>query len=116
MNVHASSPRPPACLTRRITLALLGALSLAVLPTKADAQPRPSCAPRDQVLRQLEREFGETPVALGIARAGDAVIEVLASDGGATFTLILSLPNGQSCLLAMGTDWQFVFGRKGKGA
>lgn len=114
MNTCASNGCSPACPIRLSSLAFLGALSLATIPTNSDAQPGLSCAPRDQVLKRLEQEFRESPVAMGIARAGEAVIEVLASDGGASFTLILTLPNGQSCLLATGTDWQFVFTLKGR--
>jgi hypothetical protein len=33
---------------------------------------------------------------------------VLTSDDGATWTIIVSMPNGMSCLLAAGEDWQVV--------
>lgn len=97
----------------RVLIALtLGALGLGTIPTKAVAQPM-NCGPRDQVVRQLEGEFGETSVAMGIAQNGAGIFEIFASEGGASFTLIISLPNGQSCLVGTGTDWQFVFMLKG---
>lgn len=111
---HHGSTAPPARLYRHPRLAFLAVLSLGVGATKVDAQPVPNCGPRDQVVRQLEREFRESPSAMGIAHGGSAIVEVFTSDGGATFTLILSLPNGQSCLLGAGTDWQFVFTLKGR--
>jgi len=34
------------------------------------------------------------------------LIELLTASTGATWTLIITLPNGPTCLLAAGQDWQ----------
>lgn len=90
-----------------LLLALLaGALLVGAGP--AAAQAPLACAPRDHVLRTLARDHGETPVARGLTAAG-AVLEILAAEGGTTFTVLLSLPDGRSCLVDSGEGWEFVF-------
>ncbi|HTO84872.1 MAG TPA: hypothetical protein VMQ73_21805 [Methylomirabilota bacterium] len=66
-----------------------------------------ACSQRDDVLAQLGSKYKEAPKAAGVANNG-GLIEVLTSDEGKTWTIILSMPNGTSCLLAAGEDWQSV--------
>ena len=66
-----------------------------------------ACSQRDDVLAQLGTKYKEAPSAVGIANNG-GLIEVLTSDDGSTWTIIVSMPNGTSCLLAAGEDWQSV--------
>jgi hypothetical protein len=82
---------------------LLLAAALA-LPTAAVAAS-PSCAPRTELLKQLSARYSEAPVAVGLASNG-ALIELLTSGSGSTWTLIVSQPNGASCLVAAGESWQ----------
>lgn len=76
------------------------------VPTAASAAPMP-CSERDEVLAQLGNKYQEAPVSIGIANNG-GLVEVLTSTDGSTWTIILSMPNGQSCLVAAGEDWQDV--------
>ncbi len=74
------------------------------------AQPVP-CAPRDTLLTVLEQKYGEVPVAVGVTgtgvgTSGGALVELLTSKGGTTWTLILTMPNGQTCLIASGEGWR----------
>ena len=64
-----------------------------------------SCSQRTDVLTQLGTKYKEAPSAIGLANNG-GLIEVLTSDDGSTWTIILSMPNGTSCLLAAGENWQ----------
>jgi hypothetical protein len=82
---------------------VLAALSLP-LPALAGQM---ACSQRDDVLAQLGSKYKEAPSAAGIANNG-GLIEVLTSDEGKTWTIILSMPNGTSCLLAAGENWQSV--------
>ncbi len=66
-----------------------------------------ACSQRDDVLAQLGNKYKEAPSAVGLANNG-GLIEVLTSDDGATWTIIVSMPNGTSCLLAAGENWQPV--------
>lgn len=84
-------------------LAALTAGVMALLPWPALAAP--SCMPRDQALSWLAERYDERPVAQGLASNG-ALLELLASPDGGTWTIMLSTARGVSCPFAAGTDWQ----------
>ncbi|HLB81266.1 MAG TPA: hypothetical protein VJJ77_12260 [Dongiaceae bacterium] len=75
------------------------------LPVTAIAAPPMSCSPRTDVLSQLAQKFKEAPVAVGLANNG-GLLEVLTNGTGSTWTIIITMPNGVSCLVAAGEDWQ----------
>jgi hypothetical protein len=74
-------------------LALVTAIAL---PLPAMAAGNMACSQRDDVLHQLGDKYKEAPSAVGLANNG-GLIEVLTSDNGATWTIIVSMPNGTSC-------------------
>jgi len=74
------------------------------LPTLAVAGS-PLCAPREKLLKQLSTRYKEVPVALGLASNG-SLIEVLTSDKGSTWTIMVTQSNGASCLVAAGEGWE----------
>jgi hypothetical protein len=89
----------PALLARTlVTLALL-----ALTPT-AEAQSR-ACAERATVVERLEARFGEVRQAMGLNRA-NSVVEVYASAETGTWTILVTTPNGVSCLIASGDLWE----------
>jgi hypothetical protein len=61
------------------------------------------CASRAQMVDRLERQFRAAPEGLGL-RDTDAVME-LWTDPQGRWTLVQSYPDGQACIVAMGTDW-----------
>ncbi len=63
------------------------------------------CAPRDDVIEQLQREYDEVPVQSGITKQNGQLIELFMSKGGATWTLLVTLHDGRSCPVAFGIDW-----------
>ena len=65
----------------------------------------PLCDDRDALLAQLRERWGEAPMAIGLT-GGGRLLEVLASADGATWTIIATRPDGRSCVLDAGTDWQ----------
>lgn len=71
----------------------------------AAAKAEPACGHRADVLQELSNRYKEVPVALGLASNGD-LLEVFSSNGGATWTIIVTSPDGTSCLVAAGEDWQ----------
>ncbi len=73
-------------------------------------QQQPVCGPRASVLAALAEQFNEKPVARGVTATG-MLFEVFASEGGATFTVLLTTPNGRSCLATSGEAWEFIFAR-----
>ena len=90
---------------RGVSVAAFSLLMLAAivfLNTPAAAQS--SCGPRDAVVELLGKQFAETTVAVGLASSG-GVIEVMASNDGGTWTIVLTMPDGTSCVVASGEAW-----------
>ena len=83
-----------------LRILILAAL-LMLVPAAAQAQPR--CAPRASVVAQLEGVYHEAPIVSAVSDAG-FLIETWASALGDTWTVIATLPNGFSCVVALGRD------------
>jgi len=92
--------------------ALIALFTLTVLsPQTARAQmAQPSCADRGSVLKQLSAQYKEAPVNMGLTNSG-AVLEVMASDDG-TWTIVLTMPTGVTCMMAAGKHWEAVKPKK----
>jgi hypothetical protein len=84
---------------------VLAAAAALTVPAAAMAETPMACSPRADVLSQLSTKFKESPVAIGLANNG-GLLEVLTEKDGATWTIIITMPNGVSCLVAAGEDWQ----------
>lgn len=66
-----------------------------------------NCSDRASVLGHLNGSYGETPVAMGLASSG-GVVEILSSPDGSTWSIIITMPNGLSCSIAVGESWQEI--------
>jgi hypothetical protein len=90
-----------------LALLAVGALALGSEPVSAQGAPA-ACGARDGLLSQLESKYGEVPVAIGVTGgvAGGALVELLTDKEGLTWTLILTTPQGLSCLIASGEGWR----------
>ncbi len=64
------------------------------------------CGPRPDVVANLERTYDEYPSSMGLASNG-TVIEVFVSEKG-SFTVIMTRPDGMSCLMVAGENWENV--------
>jgi hypothetical protein len=64
------------------------------------------CAERVGLLKQLNKSHQEAPQALGVTGSGQ-IVELLTSDRG-TWTIIITAPNGVSCLVAAGESWENI--------
>ncbi len=71
----------------------------------AAAQSQMACADRAVVTERLTKNYGETFSGGGL-RNSESIFEVWASDESGTWTIIMTMPNGQSCVMAAGTDWR----------
>ncbi len=89
---------------RPALLALAGALVAALVALPAPAAGQAQCWPRAAVVKSLERQYGERPVARGITGIG-AVLELFVAPEGRTWTVVINFPNGLACPLATGTAW-----------
>jgi predicted methyltransferase len=88
----------------RLARAATAAALLAATPA-ANAEETRACAERSRVVAKLEQKFGETLRSLGLHR-DDAVVEVYSSDETGTWTILMTRPDGMSCLLAAGQRWE----------
>ncbi len=85
------------------TLAL-GA-GFALITSTAMAQAQPQCNARDNVLALLAKKYQETPIAAGVTNTG-GLVEVLTDIKSSTWTIIVTTPQGMSCLVAAGEGWR----------
>ena len=68
------------------------------------ASAQPVCGTHSAVSDNLKKSYAEVPVSMGVT-IGGGVIEVYASPKVA-WTLVITQPNGVSCLIAAGQDWE----------
>jgi len=66
-----------------------------------------TCTERKAAIRHLGSKFSEAPVAMGMTNTG-AVLEVLTSDAGGSWTILITMPDGTACLIAAGEAWRKV--------
>ncbi len=63
-----------------------------------------ACLPHETAVSKLEQGYGEQRVGLGIGPSGGAVYELYVADTG-TWTILVTRPNGLSCIAASGESW-----------
>lgn len=73
------------------------------MPASAQSLDR-QCAKRQTVISSLKDRYSETPVAIGLDNKG-ALVEVLSAEEGETWTILVTMPNGTSCVVAAGENW-----------
>lgn len=84
-------------------LTICGLIGAALFSTSAIAEENP-CAPREIVVQTLLEEFSETPRYAGL-NGDNSIVEMFASDDTGTWTLLVSMANGISCLVASGFNF-----------
>jgi hypothetical protein len=82
---------------------LIGAAAIGS-PALADQAPT-ACGPHTEVIKALGDKFHETQAATALTSAG-TLLEVLTARDGSTWTIIVSRPDGLSCIVAAGQNWQ----------
>lgn len=83
----------------RLILAILVGLLLA---TSAQAQSQ--CGPTPAIMGFLASQYGEAQVGIG-QNASGALVAITASPAG-TWSLVLRRPDGLTCILTSGENWQ----------
>lgn len=82
---------------------LVAALLLFLFVSPAQAQQ--TCHAHDTVISYLRQQFREEPVAMGLANNG-GLIEVYTNHEQSTWTILITMPNGQTCMVAAGRSWE----------
>ena len=92
------------------TAALLAPVTMAGFAAHAESLPTTvspetiTCNTRAEIIKDLNGGYSETPVALGVTSAG-TVMELWQAPGGVTWTIVVTLPDGSSCVIGAGNDW-----------
>lgn len=89
----------------RLTVAALLALT-----TAAQAQP---CLPRAAMVKALAEQHGEA-LAGGGLQSDSRLIEVWRATETGTFTVIVTRPDGVSCILVTGQHWHDITAPRGE--
>ena len=87
--------------TISISAFLVSALAMAALSQS------PLCVPRSEFINHLKQTYSEEPVATGVADNG-TITELLQARSGDSWTIIMTKPEGLSCRVAAGTNWEPV--------
>ncbi len=93
--------KPLAKLIRYATTLL--AVALFLVSSAAVAQV--PCGQRDKIVEWFAVKYKEAPIASGVSSTG-SLNEVLSTHDGETWTLIVSSPDGDSCLIGSGQGWR----------
>lgn len=83
----------------KLAHALALVLALLAVPALAD----PTCMDRADLGERLATGYAEVPRAAGLDSL-NRFLEIYVSPAG-TWTMVITTPDGSSCVVAFGTDW-----------
>ncbi len=86
---------------------MIRALAVLLMLLAAPAFGHQAWIDRAEIADRLAGQYAESPVAMGLASNG-GVIELFTSADGATWTLVLTMPDGLSRMVAAGEGWTTV--------
>jgi len=90
-----------ACCAALAAAAMI-AFWLVAVPDEADAA---ECAPYEMVKRFLSNRYQESRKAMGVV-ATRGIMELYVSEESGTWTVLLTMPNGMSCIVAAGDAFE----------
>jgi len=96
-----------ASLVALVTLAISGTVHAQEKPPEQQmgvAQARYYCLPHAQAADKLTTKFEEKVVGIGLGQDQKSVVELYVSSKG-SWTILVTLNNGMSCITAAGKDW-----------
>ena len=82
-------------------------IASAVLMPAQPATAQPVCIPHEKAALKLQEQYDEQVVGRGLTPKGDAMFELFVSESG-SWTVLVSQPSGQSCVVATGDSWQRI--------
>ncbi|MEM8662977.1 MAG: hypothetical protein AAGF49_02495 [Pseudomonadota bacterium] len=89
---------------KAILMACLAPLALGAFASSSEnAEARTVCKQRSEIIKILSNKFKETQRSYGLQN-DRRVLELYASPNG-SWTAILTMPSGQSCVVASGEAW-----------
>lgn len=89
----------------RAVLKFVAVVGFAMTAAPAAFAQGASCADRTLIVERLSNKYGETRQSAGLNQ-NNGMVEVFASNETGTWTILITMPNGKSCLMAAGKAWQ----------
>jgi len=89
----------------RTILAVTAAVTAAGISLPATAAAQMRCGERETVIAQLRDRYGETQRSAGF-QEGRGIVEIYANEDSGSWTILLTTPEGVSCLMAAGEAWR----------
>ncbi len=86
---------------------LIPFLLITTLALAGPAHAQSQCEPRSDAVSKLETVYGKTPAAIGVGENGRQVLELFV-DAEARWTILITRPNGLSCVAASGDSWTVI--------
>lgn len=86
-------------------IAFISAL-MALVAVSAEAQV--PCGPREGIVKELRTKYGEEVQVTGVMGNGKFLMEMWVNSGQGTWTVTLTDPNGKTCAVAAGSNWQLI--------
>jgi hypothetical protein len=62
------------------------------------------CADRDAIIASLSKNYSEKHLASGF-QSSAGLMEIWVSEPDGTWTILMTQPNGMTCIMASGTHW-----------
>lgn len=84
--------------------------AMALLGGSVAAQAQTMCTQRDKLVSLLDSKYSEQQTGYGLVGT-HAMLEVFVSEKH-TFTIVSTYPNGVSCIIAAGDNWEAVEPKK----
>ncbi len=91
-------------LKRIVATAVAGAVLTGAMLMPSAVSADPDELQRGKLVQLLAERYGEASVAAGIAENG-GVVELLTNADGSTWTLLMTLPDGSTRVVASGESW-----------
>ena len=91
-------------MTRYLSTVLISAVLLVSFIGAVQADQPNLCLPHDVAITELAKGYQEQSVGLGLGNAKEAVYELFVSERG-TWTILITQPDGISCIAAHGDSW-----------
>lgn len=89
---------------RATVVAAAGALPLLAVALAPSPAAAAQCGSHQPLVEQLQSKFQEQRQATGLAGDGAAMMELYIAESG-TWTVVIAMANGMSCIVAAGSNW-----------
>jgi hypothetical protein len=97
--------RCPSHLSAAALAGMLGLASPALAQVPPQTTVTPSCHSHGDLAAMLNNRYSEQPSALGV-QANGHLVEVFVSNDGTSWTIVVTRPDGWSCIVAVGENWE----------